>query len=128
MLVVLAMLLPGTARADVAAVRDVIAQQIDAFQRDDFEEAFTHASPMIQGMFGTPDNFGAMVRGGYPMVWRPSSIRFGLTRQEGATFYQQVVLGGARGQTYVAEYEVLELDGVWLINGVQLLPQLGAGA
>jgi len=127
LMVVLALMAPGVARADEGAVRDVIAQQIDAFQRDDFDEAFSHASPMIQNMFGTADSFGAMVRGDYPMVWRPEAIRFGLLRQDGDVYYQQVVLGG-EGRTYVAEYEVLQLDGVWLINGVQLLPEAGAGA
>ncbi|WP_316015893.1 DUF4864 domain-containing protein [Roseobacter sp. HKCCA0434] len=118
----------GAARADEAAVRDVIAQQIDAFGREDLDGAFTHASPMIQRMFGGPERFGAMVRQGYPMVWRPTSLRFGLTRSEGETVYQQVILGDARGNSHVAEYELIELEGVWRINGVQLLPDAGAGA
>jgi len=127
LIVVLALMLPGAARADEAAVRDVIAQQIDAFQRDDFDTAFEHASPMIQNMFGTADGFGAMIREGYPMVWRPASIRFSLLRQEGERFFQQVVLGGDT-HSYVAEYEVMQVDGIWRINGVQLLPESGTGA
>ena len=67
---------PG-ARADEGAIRDVIVGQLDAFQRDDFAGAFEYASPTIKRIFRTPDRFGAMVRGGYPMVWKPSSVRFG---------------------------------------------------
>ena len=131
LLMSLMLLMPAATRAqdaDVAAARDVIALQIDAFQRDDFEAAFTHASPMIQSMFGTPDRFAAMVRGGYPMVWRPSSIRFGISRENNGSVFQQVLLGGPRGQDYLAEYELIRIGGIWRIHGVQLLPDVGAGA
>lgn len=127
-IVVLALLWPAAVRADQAAVRDVIAQQIDALQRDDFEEAFSYASPLIQDIFGTPDRFGTMVQQGYPMVWRPSALRFALIRQDGDVFYQQVVLGSGTDESIVAEYEVLQIDGVWRINGVQLLRNPGEGA
>ena len=53
------------------AIESVISKQIEAFRADDFATAFTFASPNIRSMFGTPDNFGVMVRRGYPMVWRP---------------------------------------------------------
>ena len=62
-----ALLLALPVRADDAA-RQVISDQIAAFQQDDFETAFTYASPMIKGIFGTPERFGQMVREGYPMV------------------------------------------------------------
>ena len=41
-----------------------IAAQIKAFEADDFVTAFTFASPNIQNLFRTPENFGAMVRNG----------------------------------------------------------------
>ena len=123
-----ALMLPGAVRADEAAAQDVIVRQLDAFQRDDFAGAFTHASPMIQSMFGTPERFAAMVRGGYPMVWRPATVRFGLSREEDGRVFQQVVLGGTGGREHVAEYELIEIGGVWLIDGVRLLPEAGAGA
>ncbi|SOH92858.1 protein of unknown function [Monaibacterium marinum] len=128
MIVVLALLWPAAARADEAAVRDVIALQIGALQRDDFDEAFSYASPLIQDIFETPENFGTMVRRGYPMVWRPSALRFALIRQDGDVFYQQVVLGHGTDDSVVAEYEVVQIDGAWRINGVQLLRDAGAGA
>ena len=43
--------------------------QIEAFQRDDFNAAFSYASPGIQGIFGTAERCGQMVRNGYPTVW-----------------------------------------------------------
>ncbi|MEL6124994.1 MAG: DUF4864 domain-containing protein [Pseudomonadota bacterium] len=115
------------ARADEGAIRDVIVSQLDAFQRDDFDDAFSFASPMIKRMFRTPDRFGAMVRGGYPMVWRPSSVRFGTFEERGGVPYQSVLLEDAQGKAYVAEYEMIRVGGDWQINGVRILPgeQLG---
>jgi len=62
--------------ADSKAIETTIRAQINAFQADDFERAFTYASPTIQQIFRAPDVFGRMVRQGYPMVYRPSEIAF----------------------------------------------------
>lgn len=70
------------AAAQEGAVQGVIASQIEAFQADDFVRAFSYASPTIQKVFRTPQNFGAMVRSGYPMVWRPSEVRYLEARED----------------------------------------------
>ena len=75
LLLILALGLPAQAQSD--DIEAVIGAQLEAFAADDFAKAFTFASPMIKGMFGTPERFGQMVRGGYPMVWRPSRVEFG---------------------------------------------------
>ena len=62
--------------AESKAIETTIRAQITAFQADDFERAFTYASPTIQQIFRAPDVFGRMVRQGYPMVYRPSEIAF----------------------------------------------------
>ena len=51
-------------------IEDTIRGQMDAFLERDVAQAFTFASPNIQGMFGSAENFGRMVENGYPMVWR----------------------------------------------------------
>ena len=61
--------------SDRNAIRQVIENQLAAFQRDDGSEAFSYASPGIQRRFGTPDNFMAMVRSGYAAVYRPRRSR-----------------------------------------------------
>ena len=48
--------------AQEAPIQKTIQSQIDAFLADDFARAFTFASPNIKGIFGTPENFGAMVK------------------------------------------------------------------
>lgn len=104
------------------AVRDTIRRQIDAFLADDFERAFTFASPGIQGIFQTPENFGRMVREGYPMVWRPETVRFLELREISGALWQKVLIEDANGATHVLDYR-MEPDGAgdWRIDGVQIL-------
>lgn len=120
--------LPHAALADPAAIRGVIADQIEAFKRDDFAQAFTHASPAIKGMFGTPERFGQMVRNGYPMVWRPREVRFLDLREEGGRMLQRIGVTDEAGGEHVLEYFMIETENGWQINGVTLLRGLGLAA
>ena len=72
----LPVIFPVAAQAQDQSIEDVITSQLQAFNDRDIEEAWQYASPMIQGMFRTPENFGNMVRNGYPMVWDNSDVRF----------------------------------------------------
>ncbi len=108
-------------------IRGVIGAQIEAFKADDFARAFSFASPSIRGMFGDPDNFGRMVRSGYPMVWRPAQVIWGELTGQGAMRTQSVVLRDATGALYVADYDMIELDGAWVINGVRIRPAPSEG-
>ncbi|WP_170789781.1 DUF4864 domain-containing protein [Ruegeria lacuscaerulensis] len=98
-----------------------IAAQIQAFKADDFATAFTFASPNIQSIFRTPENFGNMVRNGYPMVWRPSDIRFLELREIAGALWQKVLIVDGAGQTHILDYQMIQLENGWKINGVQLL-------
>ncbi len=109
-------------------IETTIQSQIDAFLADDFATAFTFASPNIQGLFGSPDRFGAMVRQGYPMVWRPSDVQFLELRETNGRLLQKVMVRDAGGTFHVLEYQMIEADGRWRINGVQLLRAPGVGA
>lgn len=101
-------------------VRSVISSQIDAFLQDDFVTAFDFASPMIQGMFGTPERFGNMVRNGYPMVWRPADVEFLSVDEKGGALIQNVMIRDSDGALYLLEYEMIETEKGWLINGVRV--------
>ncbi len=111
-----------------ATIRGVISGQIEAFRADDVDTAFEFASPTIQGMFGTPGNFGRMVREGYPMVWRPADVRFSRLGERGGRPVQGVLLTDGAGRVHVLDYEMIEVDGVWRINGVRFRDPDGAGA
>ncbi|MEM7320650.1 MAG: DUF4864 domain-containing protein, partial [Pseudomonadota bacterium] len=74
--VVLAAVFSTSANAQSTEIEANITAQIEALKVDDFAAAFEFASPQIQQIFRTPENFGAMVQSGYPMVWRPADVRF----------------------------------------------------
>ncbi|MDJ0824824.1 MAG: DUF4864 domain-containing protein [Rhodobacter sp.] len=117
----LAVGMSGPVRAQEGPVQGVIASQIEAFGRDDFATAFTFASPMIKGIFGTPERFGMMVRQGYPMVWRPADVQYLEQRQAGPFTYQKVLIEDRQGAFFTLEYEMIQTPDGWQINGVQFL-------
>lgn len=125
---IVALALPLAAAEPEDGIRAVIADQIAAFRADDLARAFGHASPTIRGIFGTPENFGVMVRNGYPMVWRPAEVTMGTLERRGPRLVQNVLLRDGAGALFVAEYEMLEVDGAWRINGVRIRPYEGLGA
>ncbi|MEL6508496.1 MAG: DUF4864 domain-containing protein [Pseudomonadota bacterium] len=110
------------------AIQNTIQDQIEAFKADDFGAAFSYASPMIQGMFRTPENFGVMVQRGYPMVWRPNSVRYLELDEKGGRLFQKVMITDQNGGLHMLEYQMIQVNGAWQINGVQLLPQPDLGA
>ena len=107
--------------AQSAEIEANIAAQIQAFKADDFATAFTFASPNIESFFGTPENFGAMVRNGYPMVWRPADVRFLELREVAGALWQKVMITDSNGQVHVLDYQMVQQENGWKINGVQLL-------
>ncbi|GHE97198.1 hypothetical protein GCM10016455_17070 [Aliiroseovarius zhejiangensis] len=58
----LAMLFSVAAKAQDRSIEDVINLQIEAFETDDIATAFTFASPNIQAIFGTAEQFADMVQ------------------------------------------------------------------
>ena len=114
--------------AAIAEVQDTIFAQIEAMKADDFVTAFTYASPMIQGIFVTPENFGMMVRQGYPMVWRPSAVQMLEQREIAGALWQKVLVTDGEGHSFVLDYQMIEGEGGWQINAVDLLPSAGVGA
>ena len=117
-----------TPESATASIEGTIRGQIDAFLADDFSRAFDFASPMIQGIFGTPENFGAMVSQGYPMVHRPAAVRMLEQREVSGQVYQRVMVTDQAGATHMLDYQMIQTGEGWQINGVQLLPSVGVGA
>ena len=113
--------------AEGKAIETTIRAQITALQVDDFDRAFTYASPTIQQIFRTPAVFGRMVRQGYPMVYRPSAIEFLELASVEGYYWQKVQIRDGQGRYHLMAYQMVQLDGVWRINGVQLLPSRETG-
>lgn len=126
--VIAAVFLATAAVAQEEPIQSTIQSQIDAFLKDDFATAFSFASPNIKMFFGTPENFGQMVRQGYPMVHRPSDVRMLDLRDVGGRLWQRVMVTDQQGRTHMLDYQMIETPEGWQINGVQLLPSVGVGA
>lgn len=107
---------------DRTAIQETIRSQLSAIQQDDWVEAFSYASPMIQGIFNDPENFSRMVIGGYPMVWRPRSYQVGDLIAGPRGPVQVIVFEDQDGRLYIADYLMQLVDGEWRINGVQIRP------
>jgi Domain of unknown function (DUF4864) len=126
--VVLAAVLAFPAAAQEEPIRNTIQSQIEAFQADDFVRAFTYASPTIKQMFGTPENFGAMVKQGYPMVYRPAEVQMQDLREIAGNLWQRVRVTDQAGAGWYLDYMMVETAEGWQINAVQLLPAPDVGA
>ncbi|SFR38085.1 DUF4864 domain-containing protein [Litoreibacter janthinus] len=105
----------------VAGIETTIQGQVDAFLAEDASAAFSFASPNIKRLFGTPERFGLMVRNGYPMVWAPSKVRFLELRRQGQLLFQKVLFVDQNGAPHVLEYNMMQTENGWLIDGVEYL-------
>jgi hypothetical protein len=110
---------PSTLEApEQQAIRQVIQSQLDAFQRDDADAAYSYATPTIREKFGGAANFLQMVKTGYTPVYRPQSVAFDklVDTQYGPD--QILRLVGPDGVAYIAHYMMQKQpDGTWMING-----------
>ena len=111
------------AAAQERGIEETIGQQLEAFKKDDFGTAFDFASPTIKNLFRTPENFGAMVRQGYPMVWRPGEVTYLEQREIAGAIWQKVQIVDGTGRVHILEYQMIQTPEGWQINGVQLLRQ-----
>ena len=108
-----------------AGIRETITRQLEAMKRDDGVAAFAIASPAIQTMFGDAANFMSMVARGYPQVHHSRSHRFLKLDTSDGKLVQRVLIESDAG-TVVARYEMVQIDGVWRINGCMIEKLEGA--
>lgn len=120
-LVAAMLLVPLASKAQGSDIEAVISAQIEAFKQDDFAGAFEYASPAIRDIFRNPENFGNMVRQGYPMVWRPGEVAYGDLREIAGRLWQRVQIADAKGVVHLLDYQMIEHENGWKINAVQLL-------
>jgi Domain of unknown function (DUF4864) len=109
-------------RDEVGAMQRVIDAQLQAFARDDEQQAFALASPGIQERFGTAATFAQMVREQYAVVYRPASRAFLRPVVEDGTVIFPVQLSDRDGRVWVALYTMQRVAGDWRVAGCQLVP------
>jgi hypothetical protein len=114
------------ATQDAVEIREVIAEQLDAFARDDAPRAFLLATRGIRAQFGTPEAFMDMVRTGYPVVYRPKSVQFEEPVIVDGEVIQPVRMTDAEGRAWIAFYPMeRQADAGWRINGCVLERLMG---
>jgi len=111
---------------DARAVRTVVSAQLEAFAKDDAKRAFSYAAPSIRAMFGTPERFLAMVRAGYPVVYRAAGVTFLIPLRAESDLVQGVHLTDGDGTLWLATYRLeRQPDGSWRIAGCDVQPATG---
>ncbi len=120
----------GVGPTEQAEFQRIIAAQIAAFRADDGKAAYDFAAPVVRKIFTTPETFMAMVKQGYPQVYRPRSFNFTetLTDPYGRPA-QKVTIVGPGGKTYAALYSMeKQPDGTWRIAACTLIEVPGLNA
>ena len=125
---VLTVFVAFSATAQQAQIEGTINSQIEAFKADDFADAFTYATPTLQMLFQSPENFKRMVTTGYPMVWRPAEVRYLELRDRGGALWQKVQITDGKGAVHLLDYKMEETDKGWRIAGVVILEAPGVAA
>lgn len=119
---------PGVSATDRATIEAVIGRQLDAFRRDDADGAYAFAAPGVRQLFPTADGFMAMVRRGYPPVYRPRAAEFSELALRDGAIVQEVELVGPDGRAVLALYTMVRDEaGGWMIGGCEIIPSVRLG-
>ena len=111
---------------DAASVRGVVEAQLAAFAADDAKRAFSYAAPAIREMFGDAERFMVMVRGGYPVVYRPATVTFLKPAWVQGQLVQGVQLSDDGGALWLAVYRLeRQADASWRIAGCEVQASAG---
>jgi hypothetical protein len=108
---------------DKTVIRQVIEEQLQAFQQDDCATAFSLTSPAIQQKFENPENFMAMVKVKYPAVYCPRSVMFrGFTTINDYPARVAMVMGQDGNLVQAVYIMQHQRDRSWRIHGYYLVP------
>ena len=114
---------------DTREAQNLVRAQLAAFASDDDEQAFSFASAAIRQMFGTAAQFVRMVRGAYPVVYRPAAVLFLKPEAADDELVQPVHMTDRSGKTWLALYRLQRQDDKsWRIGGCVLVPRAGKTA
>jgi hypothetical protein len=113
-----AMLAGPLPASDVEQVQRVIAAQLAAFAVDDADRAFDTATPQVRKAIGSSGRFLALVRGAYPMVYRPAAVTFHKPREDRGAVLQLVEIRDADAKSWLALFALeRQPDASWRIGG-----------
>ena len=116
----------GVSQAQASQARAVVQAQLDAFAADDSLRAFLLGTDALRKRFGSPDRFMAMVRRGYPVIYRPAAVAFLKPQRDGDQLIQPVQLTDAQGNGRLATYRLEQRGKAWLIAACEVAPNEGS--
>lgn len=104
--------------AEAQKIHVVIAAQLAAFAGDDADGAFQTATPAVREAIGNSGRFLAMVRGAYPMVYRPASFTFQKAEMDDSSVLQLVEITDEESKSWLALFAMeRQPDASWRISG-----------
>jgi hypothetical protein len=104
--------------AEISNVRNVIVAQLSALALDDADKAFETATPEVRAAIGSSNRFLAMVRGAYPMVYRPALVNFLKPQEEDGSVLQLVEIKDGNDKSWLALFALeRQPDQTWRISG-----------
>jgi hypothetical protein len=99
-------------------VERIVMAQLVAFASDDAAGAFATTTPAVRNAIGDAGRFSAMVKGTYPMVYRPATVVFQKPEANGSTVLQLVEITDQRMKSWMAMFAVeRQADNTWAISG-----------
>lgn len=99
-------------------IQGVIVAQLAAFAEDDAETAFQTATPAVRAAIGSSGRFLALVRGAYPMVYRPASVTFHKPEKDEGSVLQLVEITDSNSKSWLALFALEQQpDATWRISG-----------
>ena len=104
-----------------AALQEVIAGQLKAFEKDDAKTAESFAAPAIKERFPEPSQFLDMVKRSYSPLVHPKSTHFDGAGNSGLGPMETVTIVDSTGVAWTAVYTFEQVDGQWRITGCSLL-------
>lgn len=92
----------------------VIANQLEAFERDDAAVAWNLTAPEIREKFHSADDFFGMVKANYGPIYRHRSVDFGPSARRGDEIGIVVTLVGEDNEVWSAVFVLSKQnDGAW---------------
>jgi hypothetical protein len=102
--------------------RAIIQRQLDAFQKNDADSAFSLASPGLKETYANPHNFMDSVRSGETPFFKRRMVEYQDFVAAGDDAAQSVVLVDDDSYVWTIVYKLSrQPDGSWLIDGVVLV-------
>ena len=97
-----------------AEARAVVADQLNAFERDDAADAFRLSAPQVREKFASPAEFIDTIKANYGPIYRHRSVDFGVAARQGDKIGMVVTIVAEDNEVWSALFVLSRQgDGEW---------------